>query len=64
MNLSEYFRKLRFDKDHHLGMGDIRLTLGQQEEIVEALTPKAVDSECAVCHAKVVPNPAGQESPQ
>ena len=25
-----YFTKLRNDKNHHLGLGDIRLTLGQQ----------------------------------
>jgi hypothetical protein len=31
--ISKFFKKLRFDKDHHLGAGDIRLTLGQQEEI-------------------------------
>ena len=33
--IEEYFKKLRFDKNHHLGLGDIRLTIGQQEEIVE-----------------------------
>ena len=27
------FDKLRHDKDFHLGLGDIRLTLGMQEEI-------------------------------
>ena len=27
------FKKLRFDSAHHLGLGDIRLTLGQQQEI-------------------------------
>jgi hypothetical protein len=27
------FGPLRLDKDHHLGLGDIRLTVGQQEEI-------------------------------
>jgi coproporphyrinogen III oxidase-like Fe-S oxidoreductase len=33
--LEDYFKKLRFDENHHLGMGDIRLTIAQQEEIVE-----------------------------
>ena len=31
--LSELFHELRHDKNHHLGLGDIRLTVGQQEEI-------------------------------
>ena len=29
------FKQLRFDKDFHLGLGDIRLTVGMQEEIDE-----------------------------
>ena len=33
--LKDYFEKLRFDKDHHQGLGDIRLTLAQQEEIIQ-----------------------------
>ena len=32
-NLRECFKQLRFDKNHHLGLGDIRLTIAQQEEI-------------------------------
>lgn len=32
--VSEYFRKLRMDDNHHLGLGDIRLTSAQQTEIV------------------------------
>jgi len=28
-NLSEYFERLRHDENHHLGLGDIRLTLSQ-----------------------------------
>jgi len=35
MNISEYFEKLRFDDKHHLGLGDIRLTMAQQEEIIK-----------------------------
>ncbi len=35
IELEKYFKKLRFDNDHHLGSGDIRLTISQQEEIIE-----------------------------
>jgi hypothetical protein len=31
--ISDYFDKLRHDKNHHLGLGDIRLTVAQQQEI-------------------------------
>lgn len=34
-NLRECFKQLRFDKNHHLGLGDIRLTIAQQEEICD-----------------------------
>ena len=34
-NLRECFKQLRFDKHHHLGFGDIRLTISQQEEICD-----------------------------
>ena len=34
-DLRKFFEQMRFDKKHHLGMGDIRLTMGQQEEICE-----------------------------
>ena len=34
-SLRECFKQLRFDKNHHLGLGDIRLTIAQQEEICE-----------------------------
>jgi len=33
-DFAEYFRKLRFDKRFHLGLGDIRLTMGMQEELI------------------------------
>jgi len=29
------FKKLRFDEAHHLGLGDIRITIGQQQELEE-----------------------------
>jgi hypothetical protein len=34
-DLRKCFQQLRFDKNHHLGLGDIRLTISQQEEICE-----------------------------
>ena len=35
--IKEYFNKLRHDDKHHLGLGDIRLTIGQQEEIIRLI---------------------------
>lgn len=35
--IEKYFLDLRFNAKHHLGLGDIRLTLGQQDEILERL---------------------------
>jgi len=32
--IEEYFYKLRFDENFHLGLGDIRLTIAMQEEII------------------------------
>jgi hypothetical protein len=32
--IKEYFEKLRFDNNNHLGLGDLRLTVSQQEEVV------------------------------
>lgn len=34
-DLRKFFEQLRFDKNHHLGLGDIKLTIAQQEEICE-----------------------------
>lgn len=47
MTLEEYFLKLRFDKNHHLGCGDIRLTLGQQDELLAMFgtRPEARDTD-------------------
>lgn len=33
-NIRQYFRTLRFSEHHHLGLGDIRLTMSQQEEVI------------------------------
>ncbi len=35
MNVEKYFKELRFDPKFHLGLGDIRLTIDQQEKIVK-----------------------------
>lgn len=32
--IGAYFTELRFNDNHHLGLGDIKLTLAQQEEII------------------------------
>ena len=34
-DIRDCFKQLRFDKNHHLGLGDIRLTIAQQEEICD-----------------------------
>ena len=34
------FKRLRFNKDHHLGMGDIRLTRGQQDALENTFEAK------------------------
>ena len=33
-DMSKYFHRLRHNKRHHLGLGDVRLTLAQQEALV------------------------------
>lgn len=38
--IESYFHKLRFDKNHHLGLGDIRLTIAQQDELVALFEQK------------------------
>jgi len=35
--LTKHFEKLRFDKTHHIKFGDIKLTIWEQEEIVNML---------------------------
>jgi len=39
-SLEKCFEELRNDKNHHIGLGDIRLTIGQQEEIVKLVNEK------------------------
>ena len=36
MDIKKYFKELRFNAAHHLGAGDIRITIGQQKEIERA----------------------------
>ena len=35
--VEKYFERCRFDNKYHLGLGDIRLTIGMQEEILEII---------------------------
>lgn len=34
-DIGQYFQRLRSNKRHHLGLGDVRLTLAQQEALAE-----------------------------
>jgi hypothetical protein len=48
MILREMFRQIRLGKHNHLGLGDIRLTVAQQDEIcylVESLIEKSKNTE-------------------
>ena len=42
---ADWFRNLRFDKNHHMGMGDIRLSIDQQEQLTAALAQARADVE-------------------
>ena len=42
---ADWFKKLRFDEKHHLGLGDIRLTIAQQEEIVSIIERQRAELE-------------------
>jgi len=33
LTLAEHFQAMRFDKAKHLGLGDVRLTIAEQEEL-------------------------------
>ena len=44
LDLLSVFQKLRSDPNFHLGMGDIRLTIGQQEEIAEMVEKALADA--------------------
>ena len=33
----DYFETQRFSETNHVGLGDIRLTIGQQEEVLEII---------------------------
>lgn len=35
--VEQYFAELRFSETHHLGLGDIRLTVAQQIELVKKI---------------------------
>jgi hypothetical protein len=34
-DINKYFEELRFNDKHHLELGNIRLTISQQEEIID-----------------------------
>ena len=38
--VEKYFKRLRFLEKYHLGLGDIRLTIGMQEEILSIIEGK------------------------
>ena len=40
LTLREHFKRLRSDKNHHLGLGDIRLTIAQQDAICDLIETK------------------------
>ena len=42
-NIYKYFYKLRFKRNFHLGLGDIRLTLGMQDEIIQMIDKNCKD---------------------
>jgi len=37
LNIGSLFEQLRFSETNHIGLGDIRLTIGQQEDIVRKI---------------------------
>ena len=43
-SLSNYFRKKRFNKKNHLGVGDITLSISEQDEICDIAAEMIVDS--------------------
>ena len=48
MNVRRMFDELRFDRNHHMGLGDIRLTISQQDEVVaevERLAARLAEAE-------------------
>ncbi len=45
MNISSLFETRRHHKDFHLGLGDIRLTIGDQESIVAEIDRLRVENE-------------------
>lgn len=62
MDIKAFFRKLRFDNNHHLGLGDVHLTLGQQEDIIAAFEKLAAKLEVAESAAKAAIDAAQWQS--
>lgn len=46
--IADYFHDLRHDENHHLGLGDIRLTIAQQEKIVDICNRQKSPVDCDV----------------
>lgn len=36
-SIEDCFNKMRFDNNYHLGFGDLRITIGTQEEIISLI---------------------------
>ena len=49
--IKEYFKELRFSKKNHLGLGDIRMTIGDQEYLL-SLIQSEQEGKCKKCHYK------------
>lgn len=49
MDIKKYFKELRFNPAHHIGAGDIRITIGQQEEIEREVSRLRDAIESVVC---------------
>lgn len=56
MYLSSIFAEKRFDDSSHLGLGDIRITIGEQEEILdqlENLKDREYPTTCGTCGGRL-----------
>lgn len=53
---NEYFEWFKFDRDHHLGLGDVRLTIAEQEELIKQIQLDTVEETVKLCakNAKIM----------
>jgi len=49
----QYVHALRWDKAHALGLGDVRVTIGQCEEIEQQIRALKVSETCPNCHKPI-----------